>query len=66
VEEGNGQVLLRFSPGPPNSGYILEFLMYLLRVTKEKGKQALLVIWENASWHKSKEVREWVKGHNHQ
>jgi transposase len=66
VEEGTGQVRLRFSPGQPNSGYTLEFLQYLLRVAEEKGKQALVVIWDNASWHKSKGVPEWVKGHNHQ
>lgn len=66
VEEGTGQVRLRFSPGQPNSGSTLEFLKYLLRVAEEKGKQDLVVIWDNASWHKSKEVREWVKGHNHQ
>ena len=64
VEEGTGQVLLRFSSGQPNSGYTLEFLKYLLWVAAEK--QALLVIWDNASWHKSQGVREWVKSHNHQ
>jgi transposase len=57
---------LRISPGQPNSGYTLEFLKYLLWVAKEKGKQVLVVIWDNASWHKSQVVREWVKGHNHQ
>ena len=66
VEEGTGQVRLCFSPGQPNSGSTLEFLKYLLRVAEEKGKQDLVVIWDNASWHKSKEVQEWVKGHNHQ
>jgi transposase len=66
VEEGTGQVLLRFSLGQPNSGYTLKFLKYLLWVAEEKGKQALLVIWDNASWHKSQGVREWVKNHNHQ
>src|SRR5918998_3026436 len=65
VEEGTGQILLRFSPGQPNSGYTLKFLKYLLWVAEEKGKQALLVIWDNASWHKSQGVREWVKSHNH-
>jgi DDE superfamily endonuclease len=66
VEAGTGQVRLRFSPGQPNSGYTLEFLKYLLWVAEEKGKQALVVIWDNASWHKSKKVREWLKSHNHQ
>ncbi len=64
VTEGTGPVLLRFSPGQPNSGHTLGFLKYLLEVAKEDGKRALLVIWDNASWHKSKKVREWVQGHN--
>jgi transposase len=66
VAAGTGQVLLRFSPGQPNSGYTLEFLKYLLWVAAEKGKQALVVIWDNASWHKSQRVRAWIKRHNHQ
>jgi len=28
------------------------------------GKKALLLIWDNASWHKSKFVNEWIAGHN--
>jgi transposase len=30
------------------------------------GKQALLMIWDNASWHISKEVRDWILAHNRQ
>jgi GH43 family beta-xylosidase len=66
LEEETGQVLLRFSPGQPNSSYTLEFLKGLLWVAEEKGKQALLVIWDNATWHKSKQIKEWVKEHNRQ
>jgi DDE superfamily endonuclease len=29
-----------------------------------RGKEALLLIWDNASWHKSHEVREWIIAHN--
>ena len=28
------------------------------------GKKTLLLIWENASWHTSKEVRRWLGRHN--
>jgi transposase len=28
------------------------------------GKQALLLVWDNASWHVSAEVRRWIKAHN--
>jgi hypothetical protein len=28
------------------------------------GKKALLLVWDNASWHKSKFVKEWIAAHN--
>jgi hypothetical protein len=30
------------------------------------GKEALLLIRDNASWHKSAEVRRWIQAHNQQ
>ena len=62
--EATRQVLLRFSPGQPNSQHTLAFLEYLLGVAQEKGKQVLVVIWDNASWHKSQKVCAWVNEHN--
>src|SRR5262245_60349992 len=31
-----------------------------------EGKKAWLLIWDNAPWHVSKEVRQWVRQHNRQ
>ena len=28
------------------------------------GKRALLLVWDNASWHGSRQVRGWVRRHN--
>jgi len=64
--EGAKQALLRFSPGQPNSQHTLAFVEYLLEVSQERGKKVLAVIWDNASWHKSQGVRQWVKKHNRQ
>jgi transposase len=33
-------------------------------VTEPLRLQALLLIWDNASWHISGEVRGWIKEHN--
>ena len=33
---------------------------------RRRGKKALLLIWDNASWHKSREVRDWIDAHNRQ
>ena len=64
LAEATRQVLLRFSAGQPNSQHTLAFLEYLLGVAQERGKQALVVIWDNASWHKSQKVGAWAKEHN--
>lgn len=29
-----------------------------------RGKQVLVVIWDNASWHVSKQVKTWLREHN--
>lgn len=59
-----GQMLLRFVQGRPVSGVTIPFLAWLLARLAEEGKEALLMIWDNASWHISKAVRAWVKAHN--
>jgi hypothetical protein len=59
-----GQMLLRFVAGRPVSGVTTQFLAWLLSRLAEEGKSALLMIWDNASWHISKEVRTWIKAHN--
>lgn len=59
-----GQMLLRFVNGRPVSRVTVQYLDWLLCLLASEGKEALLMIWDNASWHISKEVRHWVKAHN--
>lgn len=59
-----GQMLLRFVNGRPVSSVTTRFLSWLLAGLAQEGKQALLMVWDNASWHNSKEVRAFVKAHN--
>jgi transposase len=28
------------------------------------GKKALVMVWDHATWHKSKAVRKWIREHN--
>jgi hypothetical protein len=58
------QMLLRFVTGRPVSGVTTQFLGWLLSCLAGEGKQALLMVWDNARWHASKQVRAWVKAHN--
>ncbi len=55
-----------FAEGQPNSTKSMAFLSDLLVIAKARCKRVLVVIWDQASWHKSKMVRQWVRQHNRQ
>ena len=40
------------------------FLGWVCELLKADGKKAVLLVWDNASWHVSKEVHSWVRAHN--
>jgi hypothetical protein len=61
---GLGEVWLRFLDGRPVSAVTTVFLDWCCREAAARGKTALLLTWDNASWHISKEVRAWVRAHN--
>jgi DDE superfamily endonuclease len=63
AEPTSEQVWLRFVEGRPISGQTLQYLDWCCAELAALGKKALL-IWDNASWHLSGEVREWIKAHN--
>ncbi|MDQ2783998.1 MAG: transposase [Chloroflexota bacterium] len=58
------QVWLRFVDGRPISGMTTQFLDWCCGRLAAEGKRALLLVWDNASWHVSKEVRGWITAHN--
>src|SRR5919199_1856896 len=55
---------LRFVDGRPVSAVTIDFLLWCAARAEERGKQAVLLIWDNASWHDSQIVRSWVRRHN--
>jgi hypothetical protein len=57
-------MLLRFVQGRPLSVVTCAFLAWLATYFTVQGKRALLLIWDNASWHVSQTVQEWIKAHN--
>ncbi len=59
-----GRTWLRFVDGRPVSAITTQFLSWSCQRLEEMGKKALLLIWDNASWHKSKFVRRWIAAHN--
>ena len=57
-------MLLRFVDGRPVSAVTTRFLAWLTAWLAAEGKTALLLVWDNASWHVSQAVRAWLKAHN--
>jgi hypothetical protein len=58
------QIWLRFVEDRPISAVTTQYLAWCCDKLAKLGKQALLMIWDNASWHISKEVRAWICEHN--
>jgi hypothetical protein len=59
-----GGMMLRFVRGRPVSQVTEDFLAWACDRLATEGKRALLLIWDNASWHVSGRVRSWIKAHN--
>jgi len=60
----DNDVLLRFVDGRPVGALTIQFLAWCVERLAARGKTALLLVWDNAAWHVSKEVRAWLRAHN--
>jgi hypothetical protein len=58
------QVWLRFVDGRPVSGLTTQFLAWCCSKLAAQGKTALLMPWDNAPWHVSRMVKDWLREHN--
>ncbi len=58
------EVWLRFVDGRPVSALTTQFLAWCCNKLAARGKTALLLVWDNAAWHASREVRAWARAHN--
>jgi transposase len=63
-DESAEHVWLRFVDGRPVSSITTQFLHWCCAKLEAEGKQALLMVWDNASWHISRAVRTWLREHN--
>jgi hypothetical protein len=60
------QMWLRFVTGRPVSAVTIDFLTWCAARLAAQGFTALVLIWDNASWHRSHAVRRWLRHHNQQ
>jgi hypothetical protein len=58
------QIWLRFVEGRPVSALTTQFLAWGCEQLYAEGKKAWLLVWDNASWLLSAEVRNWIRAHN--
>jgi len=60
------EVWLRFLDGRPVSAVTTIFLDWCAHEAAARCMRVLALVWDNASWHRSKAVRRWVRAHNQQ
>jgi DDE superfamily endonuclease len=60
------EVWLRFVDGRPVSHVTTAFLAWVCKRVAAERKRLLVMLWDNASWHISREVRTWIQAHNQQ
>lgn len=61
----DAQTWLRFVDGRPVSAVTIQFLAWCAaEAAPRTGSVTLVLIWDNASWHTSRMVRQWVRAHN--
>jgi len=58
------ELWLRFVDGRPVSAVTIDVLDWCATPARAQGKRAVLLVWDNASWHDSQIVRSWVRAHN--
>jgi transposase len=64
--DGADQMWLRFVDGRPVSAVTIDYLDWCCRKLQAAGNEALFLIWDNAPWHVSQQVRAWIRDHNRQ
>ncbi len=67
VRPGDGapeDAWLRFVDGRPVSPLTTQFLAWCCDRLAATGVTTLVLVWDNAAWHVSAEVRRWLRAHN--
>ncbi len=64
LSANSGRMHLRLVAGRPVSQVTADFLEWLCEQVQAQGKCVLVLVWDNASWHVSKQVRIWLRQHN--
>lgn len=55
---------LRFVDGRPASALTIDYLAWCAEQAAQQAMTTLVLIWDNAGWHVSHQVRTWLRRHN--
>ena len=64
LREDTRKVMLRFVDGRAVSAVTISYLEWVCEVLAAEGKRVLVMVWDNAPWHLSGVVRDWLRAHN--
>jgi transposase len=64
LRHDTGGMMLRFAEGRPVSATTEDFLGWVCGRLAAEGKKVFVLVWDNAGWHVSKRVRQWIARHN--
>ena len=64
LRQDNGGMMLRFCDGRPVSATTEDFLGWGCEILAGAGKKVFVRVWDNASWHIGRRVREWIARHD--
>ena len=64
VRQDTQETVLFFAEGQPNSENTWLFIIALLALARVEMKKVIVLLWDNASWHKSKRLRQWIRAYN--
>lgn len=64
LDEETQAAFLRWSEGQPNTVNTLRVLDALLDHYSRQGQEVVVLFWDHASWHTSRQTRAWIKAYN--
>jgi len=63
-QQAEPDMLLRFVEGRPVSEVTTTFLEWICERLDERGTDVWALVWDQASWHTSHKVQNWIQQHN--
>ena len=64
VRQDTQHTYLYFCDGQPNSEHTWMFIIGLLALARQENIRVVVMIWDRATWHKSKRLRKWLRSYN--